>query len=85
MELDPAKAGLVICITLFLVVGVNAAIYVGLARRRGIGQIEMLRRASDRARRPWEQEEKDLEELSRRVAALRRPGGDEDRENEPKP
>lgn len=74
--MDLSKAALVVCLTLFIVIGINAAIYVSLARRKhnSVGQIELLRRAASRARDPWEQENTDLRELSRRVTELKEKG-----------
>jgi len=69
--MDYEKATLVCCITLFLVVGVNAAIYVSLADKRTIGQIELFRRATNRAQKPWGEEDQTLQELSRKVAELK--------------
>lgn len=70
MDLD--KAALVICLTLFIVIGVNAALYVSLRSRGTIGQIDLFRKAAQRARRPWGKEEDALVELSQRVAALKK-------------
>jgi len=69
--MDLEKATLVICLTLFIVVGVNAALYVSLRSRGTIGQIDLFRKAVQRARRPWGEEEDALVELSQRVAALK--------------
>lgn len=69
--MDVEKAALVVCLTLFIVVGINAALYVGLTRKTTIGQIELLRRAAQRAKDPWGQENADLEELARRVEELK--------------
>lgn len=76
--MDTGKAALVICLTLIIVIGVNAAIYASLRNRSTVGQIEMLRRAVRRARNPWEHEDNDLLELSRRVAALKGESMDEE-------
>jgi uncharacterized protein HemX len=70
--MDGSQLGLVICLTLFIVVGVNAALYVALRRGNEAGQIELFRRAAQRAREPWKQEDEALRELSRRVAGLQR-------------
>jgi hypothetical protein len=70
--MDGEKVALVICLTLFIVVGVNAAIYAMLRGGSTLSQIEILRRASQRARQPWKPEDEALEELSKRVAELRR-------------
>ncbi len=70
MDLD--KAGLVICLTLFIVIGINAAIYASLRRGNTVGQIELLRKAANRARKPWETEDEALNELSKRVEELKK-------------
>lgn len=62
---------LVICLTLFLVAGLNAAIYAALRGGGTQTQIELFRRAAQRARRPWKDEDEALQELSKRVAALK--------------
>lgn len=69
MESD--KILLVICLTLFLVVGLNAAIYASLRGGGTRTQIELFRRAAQRARHPWKDEDEALQELSKRVAALK--------------
>ena len=69
--MDPSRVLLVVCVTLFIVVGINAAIYVSLTRKNTIGQIELLRRAAQRARDPWGPEHTDLKELSRLVSELK--------------
>jgi len=74
--MDLEKAGLVICLTIFIVVGVNAAIYASVKRGGTVGQIELLRRAASRARHPWKNEDEDLKELSARVAKLKQPPED---------
>jgi hypothetical protein len=70
--MDFSKVFLVICLTLVIVVGVNAALYVSLRRGNEAGQIELFRRAAQRAREPWKEEDEALQELSRRVAGLNR-------------
>jgi cell division protein FtsB len=73
---------LVICLTLFLVVGLNAAIFVSLRGGGTQTQIELFRRAAQRARQPWKDEDEALQELSRRVAALKeKRKNDEDQAN----
>ena len=68
--MDYGKAALVICLTIFIVIGINAAIYASLRRGNTIGQIELLRKAAGRVSHPWENEDKALQELSRRVGEL---------------
>ncbi len=72
VKMDPNKAMLVICLTIFIVVGVNAAIYAAFRRGNEANQIELLRKAASRARQPWVNEDRALEELSKRVADLKR-------------
>ena len=71
--MDTSKAWMVICITVFLVVGINAWIYAAVSRRGSIGQIELLRRATQRAKDPWQSENNDLAELSRLVKDISKP------------
>lgn len=62
---------LVVCLTLFLVVGINAAIYALLYRGGAHEQIDILRHAADRIREPWKDEEDALAELAKRVSELK--------------
>jgi hypothetical protein len=62
---------LVVCLTLFLVIGINAALYVSLRGGGTQTQIDLFRRAAQRARQPWKEEDEALHELSKRVAALK--------------
>ncbi len=70
--MDFENAGLVICITIFIVIGINAAIYTMVSKGGTIGQIELMRRAAKRLRQPWEPEDRALEELSKQVAEIKR-------------
>lgn len=75
---------LVLCLTLLLVVGLNAAIYASLRGGGTQTQIDLFRRAAHRARQPWKDEDEALQELSKRVAALKeRRTKDEDQTNSP--
>jgi hypothetical protein len=69
--MDPTKAVLVCCITLVLVIGINAAIYVSVTRKNTVGQIELFRRAARQARNPWGREDKDLQELAVHVSKIK--------------
>lgn len=69
--MDTGRAAIVICVTLFLVIGINAAIYAALVRKNSVSQIELMRRAAERARDPWRSEDEDLKELSRLVSQLK--------------
>jgi hypothetical protein len=70
MELE--KAALVLCITLFFVIGINALIYLSVTRGNVTGSIELFRRASERVRDPWKSEDDDLKELSSLVGELQK-------------
>jgi hypothetical protein len=70
--MDPSKATLVICLTIFVVIGINAAIYALIVHGDAHRQIDLFRKASLRARNPWESEDKSLEELSKQVQALKK-------------
>jgi hypothetical protein len=70
--MDSTKIPLVICLTVLIVVGVNATLLVALRRGNDVGQIELFKRAASRARRPWIHEDEALVELSKRVADLKR-------------
>lgn len=68
---DTENVLLVVCLTLFLVIGINAALYVSLRGGGTQTQIDLFRRAAQRARQPWKEEDEALQELSERVAALK--------------
>lgn len=82
--MDYEKAGLVVCLTLFIVVGINAAIYATLSRKNEVGQIDLFRKAAHRARDPWEGEDKALKELSQMVKGLRDKNTGQDGDNQAK-
>lgn len=69
--MDTENVLLVVCLTLFLVIGINAALYVSLRGGGTQTQIDLFRRAAQRARQPWKEEDEALQELSERVAALK--------------
>jgi hypothetical protein len=77
------RASLVICLTVVMVIFINLAIFSLLRRGPGsnINQVEMLRRAARRARQPWQEEDDNLKELSRQVAALKHPHEEEEEED----
>jgi len=66
------KAALVVCITLFIVIGINALIYLSVTRGNVTGSMELFRRASERMRDPWKAEDDSLQELSTLVAELQK-------------
>jgi hypothetical protein len=75
--MDYSKAALVVCVTLFIVIGFNAMIYVSVTRGKTVGTIELLRRAAGRARDPWRTEDVALDELSRLVSTLKSDEGEQ--------
>ena len=72
-SIDLGRAALIVGVTLIVVIVINVVIYYSAAGKRSSQQIDMLRQAARRARNPWEPEDKALEELSRRVAELKKP------------
>ena len=74
--METEKAIIVIFITLILVIGFNVAIYYSVTRKKKtISQVELLRRASKTARKPFQKEDDALKELSDQVRKL--PDGSE--------
>ena len=70
MEYD--KLYWVLCLTLLLVVGLNALIYIALKGKKAESMSEVLRRLSKGVRNPWEAEDTALSELSELVADYKR-------------
>lgn len=68
--MDYSKALLIVFIALLVVVFINAAIYYSLSKKNSIGEIELLRKAANRAKDPWEVENTNLTELSSLVKQL---------------
>jgi len=62
---------LVLCLVLVLGLGLPASLYLASRRGRGLEQIELIKRAAERARNPWQAEDDDLTELARKVEELR--------------
>jgi hypothetical protein len=77
MDID--RATIVICVTLFIVIGINAAIYASYRRGTQSTTIDLLRKAAKRARDPWKVEDQALQELSELTSQFR---GDIDDGNE---
>ena len=69
--MNSEKITLVVCLTLFMVVGINAALYVALRRGGEASLIELTRRAVHRLRDPWKDEDEALQELSRLVSKFK--------------
>ncbi|MDD5469152.1 MAG: hypothetical protein PHS96_15290 [Anaerolineales bacterium] len=62
---------LVTCASLFVVIGLNVLIYLAFHKGEPVGKIEVFKRAADRLRQPWQEEQAEIGELARRVEALR--------------
>jgi hypothetical protein len=76
--MDSSKVPIVICLTVIIVVGINAAIFGMMRRGNEARQVELLRKAARSLRQPWSSEDQDLKELSRKVAEIRaRQDGDQ--------
>ena len=69
--MDTSKVIPVICITLFIVAGINAAIYAWARNKDHISQIELFQRAARASRNPWQSEDSILQELAEKVAKIR--------------
>ncbi len=72
--MDPGQLIFLFCLVAFIVIGINAFLYVTLKQRSTITQVDLLRKAADRARDPWGEENANLAELSARIADLREQG-----------
>ena len=72
--MDYSKLILVACLVIFIVVGANGMIYLMVRRDRSAGAISLFRQASHKARNPWQEEDENLKELSRRVSELKEKG-----------
>ena len=76
MDID--RATIVICLTLFIIIGINAAIYASFRRGTQSTTVDLLRKAAKRARDPWKVEDHALQELSDLTSQFR---GDTDEGN----
>jgi len=73
-NLDYWKVTLVVGLTLLIVIGFNALLFVSF-RKGGSGNLsETLRRTAKTSRNPWELEDKALQQLSDEVAKLKEHG-----------
>jgi hypothetical protein len=70
--MDSHRVVLVICLTVVIVIGINAAIYAMVADRQAVNLIDMIKRSAHTARRPWQGEDASLNELSKRVEDLKK-------------
>lgn len=71
VSIDTGRALLVVVLTVAAVIVINVAIYFVVANKNNVGQIHILRKATSRARDPWQDEDASLAELSRLVAKLK--------------
>jgi len=69
--MDMDRALLVICLTVAVVVLINIMIYLSLRRGNEVTTVDLMRKAAQRARNPWQDEDDALQELSEIVAGLR--------------
>ena len=79
---NPAAAYLALCIMVVFVVMVNVFIWAAFRSRSNIQSIETMKKAAKAVRSPFAREDRDLQELSRRVAGLK---PTEDQKNPPLP
>jgi hypothetical protein len=71
--MDFEKAFLVISVTLIIVILLNLGLYTLVKRRKNtVGEVELFRRAMNKARNPWEDEQAKLESLAKQVAELKK-------------
>ncbi len=80
--MDNNRILLVVCLTILAVGVVNLAILAVGRRGRGQSdgqQIDLLRRAAQATRQPWQDEDKALKELAQRVAKLKEEKTDKER------
>jgi hypothetical protein len=68
---NEGNAFLVLGIVLALGLALPVGIFLSSRRGQGAEQIELYKRAADRARNPWKAEDDDLKELSSKVKALK--------------
>ncbi|QYK50703.1 MAG: hypothetical protein KF701_09935 [Anaerolineales bacterium] len=66
------RAIVIICLTLFVAVGILAVLYAGARRGNAIGQIEIAKKIVKDARDPWKPGDEDMEELAKKVEALKK-------------
>ena len=82
--MDPLKAALVIFLALFIIVGINIAIYIivkGSSRDMPL-TMDIIRRAAERVRNPWIVEDTMLEELADITAKFKNETGQEDKSDD---
>lgn len=68
------NTALVLCLGVLAAIGLPVLIYMGARGGSGVRAIDIFKRGANIARNPWQQEDENLEELSRRVEHLNRKG-----------
>jgi len=84
-EPDTSRIVLIVCLTVILVIGINAMLYAALRRGDEANLVELTRRAFRNARNPWKEEDEALQELARLVKRLEeeKPENSGNREQQP--
>ena len=79
--MDLGKFFLVLCAALVIGIGVPLALVVTARRGRYTDMADVMRKITDSAARPWKAQDKEFEELSRRVALLRKTKSEGEKED----
>jgi hypothetical protein len=69
MDID--RVTLVVCLTVAAVIAFNVMIYLSLRRGNEVTTVDLMRKAAQRARNPWKDEDDALQELSDLVSDLK--------------
>jgi hypothetical protein len=83
--MDFSKAFVIVGIALVVVILFNIGIYFGYARKNSRNEFNDMINVMKNARNPWEEEDANLKELSKRVDALKKKdaGGQEQQKTSP--
>ena len=76
--MDTSSVPFAICLTIGIVVAVNATLYTMVRRKWLSENIELFRKAVVSARNPWKKEDDDLAQLSHLVSRFKPSGGEGD-------
>jgi hypothetical protein len=68
---DGGRFILIVCIALGAGIGIPALLIFYLKKENSANLVSSLRKGTETARNPWKKTDQDLEELSRRVQALK--------------
>jgi flagellar biosynthesis chaperone FliJ len=74
------KVAVALLMVIVLVIGINGFLILALRKGKDIQQIQLWQKAVNRARDPWQTENKELKELSQLVSKFKKPG-DKEEEN----